>query len=122
MPITELVHDDLGMVNAYLLDHAEKDDVLIGSHYVNYVEWQGKPEFAQMYLYSISELSRSDEDGYFYIAGIIEEHPSGWIILDEQALDFAPPSLPMDSVVVRGKTVEYAGKFITQHVWHWGVK
>ena len=83
MPITALVHDDFGMVDAYLFDHAEKDDVLIGSHYVNYVRWQGKPDFAQTYPYSISELGSKGKDGFYYISSIIEEHPSGWIVMDE---------------------------------------
>ena len=121
MPVTDLVHDDMNKANNYLIGQVNEDEVLIGGMYANYVQWQGEPAFAQIYFYS-NEILRDNIDGFSYIASIIEQHPAGWIVIDEQRLDYVPPSLPRTQTIIHGKTVEYVGKFITQHIWRWRVK
>jgi hypothetical protein len=122
MPITNLIHDDLSMANAYLLEHGNGNEVLIGSLYANYVQWQRKPVFAQIYPYSNVVMEKRNMDGLSYITSIIEQYPSGWIVIDEQRLEYVPLSLPKGQIVIQERTVEYVGKFLSQHIWRWSVK
>jgi hypothetical protein len=121
MPVTNLVHDDLGAADEYIRGHLNENEVLIGSLYAEYAEWQGKLAFERIYNYSDGIL-RKNKDGYSYIASIIEQYPAGWIVIDEQRMDYVPLSLPKGQTVIHGKTVDYMGKFLSQYIWHWSVK
>ncbi|MBK9924807.1 MAG: hypothetical protein IPP66_05885 [Anaerolineales bacterium] len=121
MPITNLIHDDLGAADEYMRTHVKKDDVLIGSMYASYVQWQGNLEFDKIYPYS-NEILKKYKNGFSYIVSVVDQYPSGWIVIDEQRLDYVPPSLPKKQTVIHGKTVEYVGKFLNQYIWRWSVK
>lgn len=121
MPITDLVHDDLSVTDEYMRSHIHENEVLIGGMYANYARWQGVPAFQKIYPYS-NEILKKYKNGFSYIISIIDQYPSGWIVIDEQRLDYVPPSLPKGQTVIHGKTVEYVGKFLSQYIWHWSVK
>ncbi len=120
MPITRLIHDDFDAVHAYLTEHANKSDTLVGGVYVEYITWTGDPEFERVYPYSFAALRGKEPTEY--ISSIIAQHPSGWIVLDELRLVLLPHALVEKNMTISGKEVIFVGRFTNQYVWRWKAK
>jgi hypothetical protein len=116
MPITEEYHDDVAHAQSYLLDRVDGENVLISTVYGHYVKFLGAPVFRETYPYD-----RSYKDPQGYVRSIIQQHESGWIVLDDRRYLLSKP-LPLKSIDVDGKTVVFDGIFAGQYIWHWGVE
>ena len=114
MPITTEYHYDMGPVHEYISAHAKEGDVLIYTVYGNYARWIGEPEFAGSFYYNYTRKDKQE-----FIFSLIEDHPSGWIVLDKWRGEAYSNPLPFESFSVGGKEVSYMGIFVDEHVWWW---
>lgn len=109
MPISEDYHHDLSLVHAFMLNHVREGDVLISTVYGLYASWEGEPRFQTVYRVTIHTPK---ED----IFSIVDQHPSGWIVIDQIRLQLA-------SMTTRdfsgNDQIEFIGLFGDQYVWHW---
>lgn len=117
MPITEEYHDDVIHAQLYLLDRVDEKNVLISSVYGNYVSFLGIPRFLEIYPYG----RNINKDPQEYIHSIVQQHESGWIVLDERRYIQSKP-LPLKNIKMDGKTMNFDGIFAGQYIWHWGVE
>jgi hypothetical protein len=109
MPISEDYYHDMSLVQGYMLQHTEDSDVLISTVYGLYTSWEGKPGFRA--LYRITSQTPSQD-----VFAIVDQNPSGWIVIDRIRLDQAGMTVKDYS----GKDqIEYIGLFGDEHVWHW---
>lgn len=113
MPITEEYHDDVVTVNSYLLGKVQENDVLISTIYGSYVRWKDAPEFKALYYFDYTDLQAKE-----YIYSIVRENHSGWIVLDARRLK-ANKALPLETIMIDNKEVEYLGMFADQYLWKW---
>lgn len=109
MPISEDFMHDMSQVQAYMIDHVQKGDVLISTVYGLYATWEGHPEFRDQYRIN-SQTPRGQ------IFDIVEQDPSGWIVMDKIRLDLSTVS-PKD-FTANGQ-IEYIGIFGDEYVWRW---
>jgi hypothetical protein len=109
MPISEDYYHDMSLVQAFMLDHAEKSDVLISTIYGLYATWVGEPKFQMNYRIT-SQTPKSD------VFSIVDQNQSGWIVIDRIRLDQA--SLTVRDFSGRDQ-IQYMGLFGDQYVWHW---
>ena len=114
MPITTEYHYNLAPVHALILDQFEPGDVLIHTVYGSYARWMGEPNFSHTFYYNYK-----DPKGKEKIWSIIEEYPSGWIVLDHWHGEAYSKPLPFEDFSVNDKQVIYLGEFIDEHVWRW---
>lgn len=109
MPISEDYYHDMSLVQGYMLHHMEGSDVLISTVYGLYTSWEGEPVFRA--LYRITSQTPSQD-----VFAIVDQNPSGWIVIDRIRLDQAGMTVKDYS----GKDqIEYIGLFGDEHVWHW---
>jgi hypothetical protein len=109
MPISEDYYHDMSLVQGYMLQHTEGSDVLISTVYGLYTSWEGEPVFRA--LYRITSQTPSQD-----VFAIVDQNPSGWIVIDRIRLDQAGMTVKDYS----GKDqIEYIGLFGDEHVWHW---
>jgi hypothetical protein len=92
-----------------MLLHAQPQDVLISTVYGLYSSWKGEPEFAAQYRLT-TETPREQ------IFGLIEQHQSGWIVIDQIRLGMSTLG-PRE--FAGNPDVEYIGLFGDENVWHW---
>jgi hypothetical protein len=109
MPITRDYVDDLSAVHAFMLEHVEKEDVLISTVYPLYVTWKGDPIFQALYRITISTPEEEVET-------IIERNPTGWLVIDQARLE---DSVTRFEALAEKDHLEYMGLFNNQYVWYW---
>ena len=114
MPITTEYHYDLRPVHEYMLAHASSEDVLIYTIYGSYVKWVGEPQFAHTFYYAYQR-----EDKQEFILGLVDQYPTGWIVIDKWKGVSHERLLPFKDFSSGGKQVTYLGEFIDEHVWRW---
>ena len=109
MPISEDYYHDMSLVQAFMLKHAEGNEVLVSTIYGLYATWEGEPKFQTIYRIT-SQSSKSQ------VFSIVNQNQSGWIVIDRIRLDQASMTIKDFS----GKDqIEYMGLFGDQYVWHW---
>jgi hypothetical protein len=116
MPITEEYHDNVDDVYHFLLGKTGDNDVLISTVFGRYVEFLGEIKFRAIYPYD-----RRYSDPHGYVVSIVEQYDSGWIVLDDRRYKLSVP-LPLYTVSIKDKKIEYIGIFANQYVWRWGVE
>ena len=109
MPISEDYYHDMTLVQAYMLKHVEGGDVLISTVYGLYTSWEGQPNFQTIYRIT-SQTPKQD------VLAIVDQNPSGWIVIDQIRLDQA--SLTVKDYSGKDQ-LEYVGLFGDENVWHW---
>jgi hypothetical protein len=108
-PISEDYLHDLTQVQAYMLDHAGPNDVLISTVYGFYSSWKGDPAFEAKYRVT-TQTPRED------ILALIQQHESGWVVIDQIRLAmFALGPREFSGV----PDLQYVGSFGDEYVWHW---
>jgi hypothetical protein len=110
MPISEDYMHDMSEVQAYMLSHARRADVLIATVYGLFATWEGEPEFAEQYR--ITSQTAKEE-----IEAVVSQHASGWIVIDSIRLDLSPHT---EKSISDMRQIEYIGIFGDEHVWRWG--
>ena len=110
MPISEDYYHDMSLVQGFMLQHHTEDsDVLISTIYGLYATWVGEPSFHAIYRIT-SQTPKQD------VFAIVDQNPSGWIVIDQIRLDQASMTVKDFS----GKDqIEYMGLFGDEYVWHW---
>lgn len=109
MPISEDYLHDLAQVQAFMLDHAEPQDVLISTVYGLYAAWEGTPTFDAQYRIT----TQTPEE---YVLSIVNKYPTGWIVVDKIRLDLASMS---PKALTTNPQIEYIGLFGDEYVWRW---
>jgi hypothetical protein len=109
MPISEDYLHDMSKVQALMLERARTEDVLISTVYGLYASWKDVPDFRSQYR--ITSATPLDE-----ILKIVDENPSGWIVMDKIRLDLSAVS---SRDLSRARQIEYIGMFGDEYVWHW---
>jgi hypothetical protein len=109
MPISEDYLHDMSEVQALMLRYARSDDVLISTVYGLYASWKDVPQFRSQYR--ITSATPLDE-----ILKIVDQNPSGWIVIDKIRLDLSAFS---SRDLSRVQQIEYIGAFGDEYVWHW---
>lgn len=109
MPISEDYLHDLSQVQTYILGHAHADDTLVSTVYGLYASWEERPVFRAQYRVT-SQTPKAD------IFSIVDQHASGWIVIDKIRLDLSGLS-PRD--LTGTHQIEYIGLFGDEYVWHW---
>jgi hypothetical protein len=107
--ISEDYLHDMSPVQAFMASHAQTQDALISTVYGLYNSWVETPRFAANYR--ITTQTPLEQ-----VLGLIEQHESGWIVVDQIRLDmsaFGPHAF------AGNPDVEYIGLFGDQNVWHW---
>ncbi len=107
--ISEDYLHDLSAAQAYLVAHAQPGDVLVSTVYGLYNSWVETPHFAANYR--ITTDTPRDE-----VLGLIDQHPSGWIVIDQIRLDMSTLG---PRAFAGNPDVEYIGLFGDQNVWYW---
>lgn len=113
MPVTGQYHENVAEVHAYLLDQATEQDVLVATVYANYSQWVGEPPFRAIYSFDYRRA-----DGREYILSLVDQNPSGWIVLDQIRYEQSQP-IPLETFSSGGRLVEYRGQFADEYVWRW---
>ncbi len=113
MPVTGQYHENVAEVHAYLLDRATDQDVLVATVYANYSQWVEQPPFRAIYSFDYRR-----PDGRDYLLSLVEQHPSGWIVLDQIRYEQSQP-IPLETFSSGGRLVEYRGQFADEYVWRW---
>ena len=113
MPITEEYYDDVSMTQAFLLDKAKSGETLISTDYGQYQSFEGNNTFGTIYYYN---FQNKNPEGY--ILSIVSQHNSGWIVLDDQRYEATKP-LPLKTIMVNNKKIEYMGEIANQFIWRW---
>ncbi len=115
MPISGEFHYDVGTVNTYLQGKVKQDDILISTVYGRYVAFKGEPVFEKIYNYDYLVDNPRE-----YMLSIINQYDSGWVVLDSSrfAVSHSEP-LPLDSLTVSNKSIDYIGNFADEYVWKW---
>ncbi len=108
-PISEDYLHDMSQVHAFMLGHAQPHDVLISTVYGLYSSWKEAPAFVARYRIT-TETPREQ------IFGLIDQHASGWIVIDQIRLDMSTLG-PQE--FAGNPDVEYIGLFGDESVWHW---
>jgi hypothetical protein len=108
-PISQDYLHDLTQVHAFMLTHVQPHDVLISTVYGLYSSWQEQPEFETQYRITTQTPPQD-------IFSIIDEHESGWIVIDQIRLGLS--SLAPRDFASNGD-IDYIGLFGDQYVWHW---
>ena len=109
MPISEDYYHNMTLVQNYMLHHTDYGDVLISTVYGLYATWEGEPGFRAIHRIT-SQTPRQD------VFAIVDQNPSGWIVIDQIRLDQASMTVKDYS----GKDqIEYVGLFGDEYVWHW---
>jgi len=109
MPISEDYMHDMSNVQAYMLGHAGEEDALIATVYGLYATWEGEPQFEA--VYRITSQSTKTE-----IESIVDQHESGWIVVDSIRLDLSTLSIKDFTDISQ---MEYIGIFGDEYVWRW---
>lgn len=109
MPISEDYLHNLGLVHAFMLNHVTQNDVLISTVYGLYVSWQGEPIFKSQYRINTQTPKE-------YIISIVNQNPSGWIVIDKIRLSLSSMTIKDLSGIDQ---VAYVGLFGDEYVWHW---
>ena len=107
--ISEDYLHDMSKVHAYLLTHVQPNDVLISTVYGLYNSWVEAPRFQANYR--ITTQTPVEQ-----ILGMIDQHETGWIVIDQIRLDMSPLG---PRAFAANPDVEYIGLFGDQNVWHW---
>lgn len=108
-PISEDYLHDPSPVQAFMIAHVQPHDVLISTVYGLYASWREQPRFDAQFR--ITTETPKDE-----ILSLIEQHPSGWIVIDQIRLDMSG----LGARAFAGQPdVQYIGIFGDEHVWHW---
>ncbi len=108
-PISEDYLHDLSSVHTYMLDHVQQGDVLVSTVYGLYSSWREEPRFRAQYR--ITSQTPPDE-----ILSLIDQHPSGWIVIDQIRLSLSALSARDFAGIA---DVHYVGQFGDEYVWHW---
>ncbi|HTP03453.1 MAG TPA: glycosyltransferase family 39 protein [Anaerolineales bacterium] len=108
-PISEDYLHDLTQVQAYMVDHVQPGDTLISTVYGFYSAWKEEPKFEARYR--ITTQTPPQE-----ILTLIEQHDSGWIVVDRIRLDMSDLGLRTFAGI---PDVQYVGTFGDEYVWHW---
>ena len=116
MPITEEYHDDVRMTQSFLLDKVKPGDALISTDYGHYVTFEGNNTFGTVYFYNFQDNNPGGT-----VLSIVSQNNSGWIVLDDQRYDATKP-LPLKTIVVGNKEIEYMGNVANEYIWRWGVE
>jgi hypothetical protein len=109
MPISEDYLHDLTQVQHFMLNRAQPNDVLVSTVYGLYATWEGTPQFQD--LFRITSRTAAQE-----IFAIVDQYPSGWIVIDKIRLDLS--SLSPRDFAARGQ-IEYIGILGDEYVWRW---
>jgi len=109
MPISEDYMHDMTQVHEFLLARAGPEDALIATVYGLYATWEREPAFVENYRVN-SKTTKAE------IEAIIQQHPSGWIVIDNIRLDLSPLSVRNITDIPQ---IEYIGLFGDEHVWRW---
>ncbi len=109
MSISEDYMHDLSLVQAFMINHATPNDALISTVYGLYVSWQGTPIFKSQYRVNTQTPKE-------YIISIVNQNPSGWIIIDKIRLNLSSMKIKDLSGIDQ---IEYVGLFGDEYVWHW---
>lgn len=110
MPISKDYHYEMGEVHRYLINNVKDGDILVDSVYHLYSTWRGEPQFRAFYRFYTTSTK---ED----MLSIIDQNPSGWIVIDDIRLRLAVLSPVEAFSQIDG--LEYIGQFGDEHVWHW---
>jgi hypothetical protein len=108
-PISEDYLHDLTQVQAYMLNHVQPGEVLVSTVYGFYSSWKGEPHFDGKYRIT-TQTPRED------ILALIEQHESGWIVMDKIRLAMSTLG-PREFAGV--PDVQFVGTFGDEYVWHW---
>jgi hypothetical protein len=109
MSISEDYMHDMTEVQGFMLDHALPEDALVATVYGLYATWEREPVFDAQYRIN-SKTTRLEMEA------LIEQHPSGWIVIDNIRLDLSPLSVRNITDIPQ---IEYIGVFGDEHVWRW---
>ena len=104
------------MTQSFLLDKVKPGDALISTDYGRLVTFEGNNKFSDVYFYNI-EVNNPGE----YVLSIVSNNNSGWIVLDDQIYDGTKP-LPLKTIFVGNKEIEYMGEVANEYIWRWGVE
>lgn len=116
MPITEEYHDDVSKTQSFLLDKVKPGDALISTDYGHYATFEGNSTFSTVYFYNFQVNNPGG-----YVLSIVSQNNSGWIVLDDQRYDATKP-LPLKTIFVGDKEIEYMGEIANEYIWRWGVE
>jgi len=116
MPITEEYHDDVRMTQSFLLDKVKPGDALISTDYGHYITFEGNNIFGAIYFYNFQ-----DKNPGGYVLSIVSQNNSGWIVLDDQRFEATRP-LPLKTIIIDNKKIEYMGEVANEYIWRWGVE
>ena len=108
-PISEDYLHDMTQVHAFMLAHAQPGDALISTVYGLYSSWKEEPQFEASYRIT-TETPRDQ------IFALIDQHPSGWIVIDQIRLAMSNLG-PRE--FAGNPDVEYIGLFGDESVWYW---
>lgn len=111
MPITDEYQYNFRSVDDLLLRESRPGDVLVGSFYAAYASWTGRPV---LQTYRLD--NRYKTEAWEFIEGVIAEHDSGWLVLDDR---YDRGHWPLQTLQAGGKTLEYLGSLENQWVWKW---
>jgi hypothetical protein len=116
MPITEEYHNDVSMTRSFLLDKVKPGDALISIDYAQYVTFEGNSAFVAIYSYNLQ-----DKNPGGYVLSIVSQNNSGWIVLDDQRYEATKP-LPLKTIFIDNKKIEYMGEVANEYIWRWNVE
>jgi hypothetical protein len=109
MPISEDYYHNMSLIQGYMVQHAQNNEVLVSTVYGLYATWQGEPGFQRIYRIT-SQTPKQD------VFALVDQNPSGWLVIDQIRLDQADMTIKDYS----GKDeIEYMGLFGDEYVWHW---
>jgi hypothetical protein len=109
MPISEDYYHDMALVQGFMINHSQGNEVLISTIYGLYATWEGEPSFRTIYRVTSQTLNQE-------VFALVDQNPSGWIVIDKIRLDQAS----MTVKDLSGKDqIEYMGLFGDEYVWHW---
>ena len=78
--------------------------------------FEGNSTFGTVYFYNFQ-----DNNPGGYVLSIVSQNNSGWIVLDDQRYDATKP-LPLKTIFVGDKEIEYMGEIANEYIWRWGVE
>ncbi len=87
MPISEDYLHDMSKLQGFMLGHVQQNDVLVSTVYGLYSTWEQAPRFRAQYRIT-SATPRKD------ILQIVDDNPSGWIVVDQIRLDLSAALTP----------------------------
>jgi hypothetical protein len=108
-PISEDYLHDMTKVHEFMIGHVQPQDVLISTVYGLYSSWTETPAFEERYRITT-------ETPHQKILALIDQHPSGWIAIDQIRLQMFPQG---ERGFAGNPDVKFVGQFGDEYVWRW---